>query len=143
MIGGQILVDVHIQVDAYLSLSEAHFIADHVEKNLMQFSRKIIDITVHMDPENDDGSISALNLPSRKILEKTLNRYWQKLPGYENIQKINLYYLKGKIEIEVLMMLPNFYENETSKADILVEKYQTAIKDINYIYSVKIYFSTD
>ncbi|MBN1684772.1 MAG: cation transporter [Gammaproteobacteria bacterium] len=136
LIGGQILIDVHVQLDPYLSLSEAHFIADHVEKNLMQYSHRIADVVVHMDPEDDDKLISVLNLPNRKTLEKTLKKRWAKLPGYQDIQKMNLHYLKGKIEIEII--LPLKYAREPPQK--IIQPYQEAVKNIPNIRSVKVYF---
>jgi cation diffusion facilitator family transporter len=49
-IGGQIIADLHIEVDPMLSVQEGHSIASEVEKAISAELGNIYDITVHVEP---------------------------------------------------------------------------------------------
>lgn len=100
---GKIFVDVHIIVDPKISVSEGHYISDQVYKNLTQSMDAISDVTVHIDPEDDEVVMPSLNSPNRDDLEKRLRQAWYTLPSYKNIERILMHYLDGKIQIEVFM----------------------------------------
>ncbi|NIV74156.1 MAG: cation diffusion facilitator family transporter, partial [Gammaproteobacteria bacterium] len=63
--GGQALVDVHIQVDGAISVSEGHHISEMVRHLLIEQHESITDVTVHIDPEDDEITPSSLGLPLR------------------------------------------------------------------------------
>lgn len=52
--GGAVHVDLHIQVDGDLSLREAHELAHQVEDRLCKEMPVIVDVTVHVEPDDDD-----------------------------------------------------------------------------------------
>jgi len=52
--GGAVHVDLHIQVDGELSVREAHDLAHLVEDRLCAAMPVIVDVTVHVEPEDDD-----------------------------------------------------------------------------------------
>jgi cation diffusion facilitator family transporter len=47
------IVDLHILLDNHLTLREAHAIAHDVEKALLESIADVVDVTVHMEPEED------------------------------------------------------------------------------------------
>lgn len=98
--GRDIFLDVHILVAPHISVSEGHFIAQHVHVALMKALEQVKDVTVHVDPEDDETSCPSLHLPSRKALEKQILRPWQK--EYPAIQSWVLHYLDGKLTIDVI-----------------------------------------
>ena len=49
-IGGQIIADLHIEVDPWLSVEEGHTIASEVEKAISNVLGNVYDITVHVEP---------------------------------------------------------------------------------------------
>ncbi|MEK7301723.1 MAG: cation diffusion facilitator family transporter [Pseudomonadota bacterium] len=63
---GDAFVDVHIQVDPRLSVSEGHQIGDAVRRRLMSHVDEVTDVTVHIDPENDETGSPCNDLPSRE-----------------------------------------------------------------------------
>jgi cation diffusion facilitator family transporter len=97
-----ILVDVHIIVDSYLSVSEGHHIAQHVHRSLQREMPKVVDVTVHVDPEDDELYPPSIDLPSRRELEALLAPYWQQLPGFSEM-RLTLHYLAGKLWFEVAL----------------------------------------
>jgi len=52
--GGQVLVDVHIVIDAGISISEGHHISEMVRSRLLEEFEGVTDVTVHIDPEDDE-----------------------------------------------------------------------------------------
>lgn len=98
--GNDIFIDVHILVAPYISVSEGHFIAQHVHVALMQALDRVKDVTVHVDPEDDESSSPSLHLPTRKSLERSLLRRWRQ--DYPEIQYWILHYLDGKLIIDLI-----------------------------------------
>jgi cation diffusion facilitator family transporter len=58
-LGPDILVDVHVVVDPFLSVTEGHQIADQVEKTLLREVTDITAVMVHVDTSNElaDGEV--------------------------------------------------------------------------------------
>ncbi len=101
--GSKVLADVHIQVNSYLTVSEGHYIAESVINKTRKAFPEMTDITVHIDPENDEIASSSANLPSRNELMKQLYPSIQESGLADNIRNIVLHYLDGKIDIEIYL----------------------------------------
>ena len=99
MMGPDIYVDVHILVSPYISVSEGHFIAQHVHHVLMQQFEHIKDVTVHVDPEDDETTAPSLHLPNRLSIEKNLIKPWRQL--CPEIQSAVLHYIDGALIIDL------------------------------------------
>ena len=100
MMGSDIFIDVHIQVSPYLSVSEGHFIAQHVHYALISKIARVKDVTVHVDPEDDEIVCPSLHLPSRTTLEKELLIPWRQ--AHPEIQSWVLHYLDGSLTIDLI-----------------------------------------
>lgn len=97
--GGDIFVDVHVLVSPCISVSEGHYIAQKVHYSLMQANRQIKDVTVHVDPEDDELVSPSKHLPTRLDLEKKYLQAWQ--AAFPEIESFILHYLDGRISIEI------------------------------------------
>ena len=75
-IGADALVDVHIQVDSHLSVSEAHYISEKVRSKLIAEIDEVIDVMVHIDPEDDEHIPEIEELPLRTEMLKKLALAW-------------------------------------------------------------------
>lgn len=102
--GEDIYVDLHIQVDSYISVSEGHMIADTVRNQLLAQFENIADVLVHTDPEDDEQKESIDDwLPSRKEL---LNGIRDCMGDYYSlVDDIKIHYLNGAVELEVIFLL--------------------------------------
>jgi hypothetical protein len=105
--GPNALLDIHIQVDRNISVSEGHQIGNWVSKRLRERFEQISDVTVHIDVEYDlsaerDGQATAL-LPLRQDVMKTLQDNWRGVSFADRIQRMNLHYLDARIKVEVFM----------------------------------------
>ncbi len=100
MMGGDVFIDVHILVSPNISVSEGHFIAQHVHVALMNQFDRVKDVTVHVDPEDDEICSPSLHLPNRRTLEGKWLQKWQR--DFPCIQAWNLHYLNGKLCIDLI-----------------------------------------
>lgn len=98
--GGDIFIDVHILVSPYISVSEGHYIAQHVDGALLSQLPAVKDVTVHVDPEDDEISCPSLHLPNRETLQQELLFAWQK--DHPALQSWTLHYLDGKMIIDLV-----------------------------------------
>ena len=99
------LVDVHILVQPRLSVSEGHHISEAVEKSLIETFDDINDVTVHIDPENDEQEARCRHLPPRSELIITLYEEWAREPELKAINDVTLHYLRGQITVDAAIPL--------------------------------------
>ncbi|BCX80733.1 hypothetical protein MIT9_P0309 [Methylomarinovum caldicuralii] len=138
--GGEALVDVHIQVPPDISVSEGHAIADKVRDRLLQEFEDITDVTVHIDAERDLDQ-PALKLPLRREVVERLCRAWRHLPYADRIERIHLHYLGGKIHVEVYLPV-QLIQTGADPAKIAAEL-RAAVKPFNFIGSVRVHFTAE
>jgi cation diffusion facilitator family transporter len=101
--GSQALVDVHILVHPRLSVSEGHQIGEQVRKTLLEEIDDVSDVTVHIDPEDDEHAKPSEHLPLRDEMLKRLRQQWSGVPGADRISDITLHYLHGQIHIDLTL----------------------------------------
>lgn len=103
--GADALVDVHIQVDPLLSVSEGHHISERVRQKVIDEIDEVQDVLVHIDPEDDEQIALSVHLPSRQVLLARLHGFWQESPAAAQIRRVTLHYLDGKLRVEVYLPL--------------------------------------
>ena len=104
--GPKSLVDVHILLDdPKLSVSEGHQISETARAELIRKFRDIEDVTVHIDPEDDEEVARGRHLGLRGEVEARLRSAWTGVPEAESIRRITLHYLDGRIQVEVELPL--------------------------------------
>ena len=113
--GANILIDVHILVDPRLSVSEGHHIADRVESQLYEQIENISDVTIHIDPENDEMVTPCRSLPTRSALLQKMEGCWEKVPESGLIEDVTLHYLGGVLELEVWIPLSKMENMEQAR----------------------------
>ncbi|HTY99884.1 MAG TPA: cation diffusion facilitator family transporter [Rhodocyclaceae bacterium] len=97
----KVLVDVHIQVDGHVSVSEGHRVGESVRKNVLAEFPDVLDLLVHVDPEDDLNLPAALQLPERNALLQHLRELLgEDLPGLEETR---LHYLDQRSEAEIFL----------------------------------------
>ncbi|WP_019528055.1 cation diffusion facilitator family transporter [Dasania marina] len=106
--GADALLDIHIQVGSKVSVSEGHNIGVWVTDSLLKNVKSITDVTVHIDPEDDDNDDARIEgkvvlLPLRGDVMAALNETWEGIAYTESIKKINLHYLRDSVQAEVFM----------------------------------------
>ena len=137
-IGQAISADVHVQVDPFLSVSEGHIISVSVERVAKECLEDLHDVTVHIDPEDDETAAPCENLPERAealgILNKAL--FNNKCDG--EIKRIQLHYLDGKIHVD--FFLPLSCLSSDKSYDEILEKLTEVVRDLPEFGDIKVYF---
>ncbi|MCG7912675.1 MAG: cation diffusion facilitator family transporter [Candidatus Thiodiazotropha weberae] len=137
-LGGHALADVHVQVDPWLSVSEGHRIAEVVQYGLIDRVDLLEDVTVHIDPEDDEAGPSCANLPLREEAEKLLQEHWSGMDCFDQRKRVVLHYLSGRIDID-LYLPPHCFES-SEKADQLTQRYQQALSGSEVFRTVQVWF---
>lgn len=100
--GGKTMLDMHLQVDPRVSVSEGHEVGCWVAATLRAKFPEIADITFHVDPEDDadmDQEAPTQLRPLRIEVEERLRADWT---GVCDVQGMQLHYLKGRIDVDVI-----------------------------------------
>ena len=137
-IGADALVDVHIQVDSHLSVSEAHYISETVRSKLIKEIEEVIDVMVHIDPEDDENIPEITKLPLRSEMLKKLEQAWVDVKEAKKIENITLHYLQGKIEIELLLPLAILHNEGLDNAQEIEQRFKNALKNVGEIEKVSL-----
>jgi cation diffusion facilitator family transporter len=98
----KILIDAHIQVDGHISVSEGHRVGEEVRRRVLDAHADVLDMLVHVDPENDISASAAATLPGRQALLDHLTG----LLGQEvvaSFERVQLHYLGERAEAEVFL----------------------------------------
>lgn len=101
--GSDVLADVHILVDPVLSVSEGHQIGETVRGGLIETIDDVTDVTVHIDPEDDEQASPCDHLPLRDEIMRRLGEQWADIDFGTGIEKVVLHYLDGKVHVDVYL----------------------------------------
>jgi cation diffusion facilitator family transporter len=135
--GGDALVDLHVQVDPCISVSEGHQIGDTVRRRLMDRVDEVTDVTVHIDPEDDEQESLSDKLPLRRDLIGALQRQWADIEDVD-AENITLHYLRGKLSID--LELPLSVLETVPDTRELIDKIEQAAKELPEVDSVQVSF---
>ena len=100
--------DVHVLVDPKLTVSEGHMVAVKVEEELKNNIDHLSDVTVHIDPENDEDVPPCDGLPLRNEVIDHLQKVWGGVDCVNEKAEIALHYLSGQIDVDLLLPLECF-----------------------------------
>lgn len=103
--GDDAVADVHVQVAPMISVSEGHRIADAVHRAVTEDAGEVDDITVHVDPENDEDQSASSQLPLRPDLVAGLREAWAGLPELDALEHLSLHYLGGRVHATITLRL--------------------------------------
>lgn len=114
--GADALVDVHIQVDPRLSVSEGHQVSEAVRHRVIDEIDEVADVMVHIDPENDETSQPCGDLPLRKELMAKLREAWVDVDAAAQVDKITVHYLGGRVHLDLFLPLAGFDDIEAARS---------------------------
>lgn len=94
------LVDAHIMVDPKISVSEGHYIAELARHAVLK-NHHVLDVLVHIDPEDDLQAKPNAHLPSRPVL---LAHLADRLKDFSlEDKRVVFHYLDGQVEAEIYL----------------------------------------
>ncbi len=128
------LVDAHIIVDPKISVSEGHYIAEIARQSVLSHHH-VMDVMVHIDPEDDLQAKPNAHLPNREaVLDHLAKKMGGQLPRSRHTV---LHYLDGKIDAE-LFIDPIDYP-EAGAIDRLQTKCNEITADDPYFRSLQLH----
>ncbi len=134
--GEDAYVDAHIVVDSRISVSEGHMIGDEVKEKLKTQFDQVVDVLVHIDPE-DDEFIDKFNKPlSRQQVKMYLEQYFSDY--IHTVDDFRIHYLEGNVEVEVV--LPHVMFSDAEKVEWLKKQCLTLEQDVKKIAKVYVFF---
>ena len=93
------LVDAHILVDPKISVSEGHHIAESARHAVLN-QHHVLDVMVHIDPEDDMQAGRHAKLPSRPRLLALLA---ERLGDLLLNNRVVFHYLEGRVDVELYL----------------------------------------
>ena len=136
--GHEALADVHVQVEPWLSVSEGHMISMAVEQRIKNGIDEITDVTVHIDPEDDEAAPPCDGLPLRDEALRELRAAWSGLECADRSERMLLHYLSGRIDIDLFFPL-DCYRDAANLAEWKNELGQR-LRDRPYYGQIRVYF---
>ncbi len=98
--GDEIVVDVHILVDARLSVSEGHYLAEQARAAVMN-EPQILDVLVHVDPESDTKGTALQQWPARAVVVGAAELLCR--ANALALHDVKLHYLNNGLEADVIV----------------------------------------
>lgn len=133
----QALVDAHVQVDPRISVSEGHRIAESARARVLRQHPEVLDVLVHIDPEDDlEPDSAAVHLPGRRAVLASLAPLLSGLPVPD---RIVLHYLGGQIEVELFFSCQALAGG--SSANLIEARLAEALKAHPHIRSLTLHTS--
>lgn len=114
--GGLASVDVHLLVEPRVSVSEGHMVGQEVMDRLRREIEEVTDVTVHIDPEDDEAGTPSEGLPLRNEAEALLAERWGEFPEYQGRERLLLHYLGGRMEVDLYLPLEHFRSADETAA---------------------------
>jgi cation diffusion facilitator family transporter len=124
--GGNAFVDVHILVDPQVSVSEGHQIGERVRKRLLADSSDVSDVTVHIDPEDDERNSPCDHLPLREEMLAILDQAWDGQALAARVQNVALHYLNGKVHLDLTLPLDAAMDRDRDGEPAILELVEAA-----------------
>jgi cation diffusion facilitator family transporter len=113
--GQDLLVEVHLQVDSQITVSEGHMIGDRARAEVLQRCEFVSQMLVHVDPEDDESAQDIRLLPGRKEMLRQLERGWRDAGLMLAVARVNLHYLQGVIDVEIVLSLDQQEDFESAR----------------------------
>jgi len=137
-LGGEAYIDVHIQVPPRLSVSEGHQISETVRQRLIRTIDEVKDVTVHIDPEDDEIAAPCKNLPSRQELQEQLKTRLEGIPEASQVSSMTIHYLSGKIEL--ILTLPTSVLSDIKDMERIRDEISSKLEPVECIRRVEVTF---
>jgi cation diffusion facilitator family transporter len=138
LMGGRALVDVHLQVDGNISVSEGHQISENVRSRLIREFESVDEVLVHIDPEDDEINMVNIDLPLRSEMTSRINDVIASVPGSPAAEKITLHYLSGSIDIDLIFPTPR--QSTEEERQQVARAVADALHQDPIVGNVEIYF---
>ena len=138
-VGHEALVDVHVQVDPWLSVSEGHMIAIAVEEAAKSSLDEVTDVTVHIDPEDDEEAPPCEGLPLRSEALGMLEKAWTGAGCRDRWERVQLHYIQGRVHVDLFLPVACL-ESGNTDPETIRRQFAEPIAGINVFGTLRLYF---
>ncbi|MDD5384629.1 MAG: cation diffusion facilitator family transporter [Gallionella sp.] len=129
------LVDAHIVVDPKISVSEGHYIAESARHAVLN-NHHVMDVMVHIDPEDDLQAKPNAHLPGRPGLLAHLVERLEDPSLLDN--RVVFHYLDGKVDAEIYLAAAS---QQAGQADALQARCDELVCDDELFRAIHIHRS--
>lgn len=137
--GEDALIDAHIIVDPRITVSEGHSIGDTVRDELISRFDDIMDVLVHVDPEDDEALFETGKPLMRRDVNVLLDKYLAEFKV--SIEDFRIHYLNEQIEVELILPF------SLSEQPVLIDKLRKQCKrmtlKVQKINNIILFFKQD
>lgn len=141
--GPDVLVEVHLQVEPNVSVSEGHHIGEWVSKQLLGDFEDVSDVIVHIDAEDDeymqDRDKDFPIAPLRKEVRESLLEAWRGRIDPMDIKKMTLHYLNNGINVE-LFLAKETLDDPLHNAEVFQAELLQLGKDLPWLRRVTVWW---
>ena len=128
------LVDAHIVVDSRISVSEGHHIAESARHAVLN-NHHVMDVMVHIDPEDDMKAKPSSHLPGRPGLLAHLEEKLGEPILAEH--RVVFHYLDGRVDAEIYLEA-----DRCELAEALQERFDTLLRDDELFRHIQVHRRT-
>jgi len=107
-------------------------------QRLLESVEELVDVTVHIDPEDDESTAPCGHLPLRTEAEQRLQALWQDLPCFDRRMRLVLHYISGRIDVD--LFFPLDCSKSVSISEELAERYQAQLQEAEQFGRVRLWF---
>lgn len=125
-LGADIFVDIHVEVDPYISVSEGHAISENVEHCLKDNIEYVSDVVVHIDPYNEESGPYPKHY-SRKELENNIYSIVKTVISGAEIYRLTLHLLREELSAEIC------FKAGTGVTTAQADKIKTLLKEEGFV----------
>jgi len=125
--GDWAVIDMHVEVDSHLTVSEGHYIAERISE-VVRATHRVAECTVHIDPIHARRIDKILELPSRPDVLAVLQPL---MPGPANLR---MHYLDSGLEVEVELLSPLSQADASQLAQVL----RTALNNVTRVANISV-----
>lgn len=134
--GEDAIIDAHIVVDPRITVSEGHMIGDIVRDDLINRFDDVMDVLVHVDPEDDEALEDHTRPLVRRDVQLLLDGYLADIKP--SSKDFRIHYLDGQIEIEII--LPFAVSGQSGQLQYIKKQCNQLRADVKKIDNIFLFF---
>lgn len=143
--GSDFLLDIHLQVDPEVSVSEGHEIGVRAEHRLLEAVPEVREVTFHIDAEDEivQQNVHAAILPSRSAVSNELEERWGDLINFHNTCPPRLHYLSDEVSVELYLESRTAVNEDARDQQCLTCQLKSRTKDLPWIGDIRIWYADE
>jgi len=141
--GSNFLLDIHLQVDPRVSVSEGHEIGVRAEHRILEAMPEIREVTFHIDAEDEalQETVHAAVLPSRSHVLEELERRLGGLVNFHNAHPTRLHYLAEEVSVELFLKSRTAINEAARDEQPLTSQLKSLTADLPWVGEIRVWYA--